>query len=794
MLTPGANTNNGSATWSYDVTDSKFDFLAAGETLTLTYTATVDDHHGGVVTKPITVTIHGANDTPTSITASSDGFTELAGTANSAVDHAGGAITFTDVDLSDRPVISAPFSGYSYKAADGSTSLTLTAQQQADLEVALTLTSGINTNNGSATWSYDVTDSKFDFLAAGETLTLTYIATVNDNHGGVVTKPITVTIHGTEDTPTSLTVSSDGFTELAGTGNTAIDHAGGVIAISFTDVDLSDRPVVTAPFSGYSYKAADGVTSLALTAQQQTDIEVALTLTPGANTNNGSATWAYDVADSKFDFLAAGETLTLTYTATLDDGHNGIVTKPITVTIHGTNDTPTSITASSDGFTELAGTGNAAVDHAGGTITFTDVDLSDRPAITSPFSGYSYLAADGTSHLALTTQQQTDLEAALTLTLGANTNNGSATWSYDVTDSKFDFLAAGETLTLTYTATVDDHHGGIVTKPITVTIHGTNDAPTSITASSDGFTELAGTGNAAADHAGGTITFTDVDVSDRPAITSPFSGYSYLAADGTSHLALTTQQQTDLEAALTLTLGANTNNGSATWSYDVTDSKFDFLAAGETLTLTYTATVDDHHGGIVTKPITVTIHGTNDAPAITSSAQTAAITEAADSHDLTAADTASGLITFADVDLTDTHDVTVAGVTASDTTNGLAGHSTQLGWLTLGALSDSAGTGAGSQAWNFSAPDHYFDYLAAGEKLTLTYTVQVADHHGGSTTQNVVVTVTGTNDAPAIAAASTSVSALQNSIAVNSEGASTSWGTNAPAVLLSGLGTDPIPS
>ena len=51
------------------------------------------------------------------------------------------------------------------------------------------------------------------------------------------------------------------------------------------------------------------------------------------------------------------------------------------MTIHGTNDTPTSITASSDGFTELAGTGNTAVDHAGGTITFTDVDLSDRPVV-----------------------------------------------------------------------------------------------------------------------------------------------------------------------------------------------------------------------------------------------------------------------------------------------------------------------------------------------------------------------------------------------------------------------------
>ena len=83
---------------------------------------------------------------------------------------------------------------------------------------------------------------------------------------------------------------------------------------------------------------------LTLNAQQQADIvavEVPLTVTqtPG-NTNNGSATWTYSLADSNFDFLAAGEMLTLTYTATVDDGHGGVVTQPFTVTITGTNDAP----------------------------------------------------------------------------------------------------------------------------------------------------------------------------------------------------------------------------------------------------------------------------------------------------------------------------------------------------------------------------------------------------------------------------------------------------------------------
>ena len=91
----------------------------------------------------------------------------------------------------------------------------------------------------------------------------------------------------------------------------------------------------------------------------------------------------------------------------------------------------------------------------------------------------------------------------------------------------------------------------------------------------------------------------------------------------------------------------NTNDGSASWSYSAADNAFDFLADGEILTLTYTATVDDGHGGVVTKPITVTVTGSNDTAEITSDPQTATIAERADTHGSATPDTASGAITFA---------------------------------------------------------------------------------------------------------------------------------------------------
>ncbi len=342
--------------------------------------------------------------------------------------------------------------------------------------------------------------------------------------------------------PPDLVASSNHFTErLLTSGNAALDTVSGTIR--FADINPEDLPTVTAQFDSYVYRNAqqDIILTSSLTLEQLAAIEavevpLAVVADPG-NTNIGGATWTYRVADHALDFLAEGETLTLTYMARVDTNYseyNTVVFKPFKITITGTNDLPTAA-ATGSAIIELFGTGNPTIDHAEGVITFADVDLTDRPTVTAPFANYVYTAANG-SPLTLTTAQQNALAAALTLTPAAsNTNNGSVAWSYDVADANFDFIAAGETLVLNYTAIVDDGHGGVVSVPLTltVTVHGTNDIPT-ITATSGGFVELVGaTGNTTPpDHAGGTITFTDVDLTDRPAISAPFSGYTYTAANG----------------------------------------------------------------------------------------------------------------------------------------------------------------------------------------------------------------------------------------------------------------------
>ena len=59
------------------------------------------------------------------------------------------------------------------------------------------------------------------------------------------------------------------------------------------------------------------------------------------------------------------------------------------------------------------------------------------------------------------------------------------------------------------------------------------------------------------------------------------------------------------------------------WTYKVPDGAFDFLAAGEKLTLTYNATVDNNYlpaDQTGSGQFTITITGTNDVPVITSCA------------------------------------------------------------------------------------------------------------------------------------------------------------------------------
>jgi len=739
VLQDPALLNHGTATWSYEVPDGAFDFLAAGETLTLTYMARVDNNFAAnneITFKPITITITGTNDVPT-VATSGGTVIERIGTGNTAVDSITGTVTFTDADLTDRPVVSAALSAtepFRYLDAEGhNVTAELTPAQLAAIEAVKIPLSVVqnagNTHNGSATWTYSIADHAFDFIAKGETLILNYVIQVNDGHGGVVSTPVSisvngadVTVVGTNDIPTIATTDA-AFAEQSNetqpnpTGSTTPDTVSGTI--TFADVDLTDRPVASAAFTSFTYTDASGH-ALALSEQQQAAVaavEVPLTVVqaPG-NTNDGSATWTYSVADGAFDFLAGGEILTLTYTATVDDGHGGVVTKPITITITGTNDTAT-VTTTNAAFTEMAGTGNTALDHAGGTISFNDADLSDRPVVTAQFSDYSYKAADGSTSLTLTPQQAVDLEAGLSLTAaGGNTNTGSVAWSYDVADSKFDFLAAGEVLTLTYLATVNDNHGGVISKPITVTITGTNDAPTVAAVDAGTLTDSAvndGFGNLT-----GTLVGYDPDHDETASL-------SYGALDLTGH---------PVNSAIAGQYGSLTVNADGTWSHVANATVINALHAGS-YTETFTVQTTDVHNAVGTAVLTVHVNGANDTPTLADvAAGTLTDSAANDSfNDLT------GELTGNDRDSGETATLQYAAIDDGNPVHtAVAGH---YGSLTVNA----------DGTWTYVPDAAAINALHAGS-YTDTFTVQTTDVHGASATAALTVDVTGANDTPSLSA------------------------------------------
>ena len=119
--------------------------------------------------------------------------------------------------------------------------------------------------------------------------------------------------------------------------------------VSYADINIDDRPSVSAQFSSFAYQNAQGANVTAtLTAEQLAAIkavEVPLVVVQDPNgKNTGQATWTYNMADGAFDFLAAGETLTLTYMARVDNNYapgNETAFVPFTIVITGTNDKPT---------------------------------------------------------------------------------------------------------------------------------------------------------------------------------------------------------------------------------------------------------------------------------------------------------------------------------------------------------------------------------------------------------------------------------------------------------------------
>jgi VCBS repeat-containing protein len=287
-------------------------------------------------------------------------------------------------------------------------------------------------------------------------------------------------------------------------------------------------------------------------------------------------------------------------------------------------------------------TGSGTLDTTpSGVLAFTDFDAS---AVSTAVSSITWSGGPTPSGVAEA------LAGAVSSTIiGAGSDSGSIVLTFSAADNNFGFLAAGETLTIIYNVTVTDNNGFSLTQPVTVTVVGTNDPP--VLAASGAHTiakQVNTTGSTSPDTSSGNLTFTDPNLSDTHQASASAPTFAWSGG------ALTAAQRAALAAASTLTLSETDSTGSGAgsiaFSYSAADKTFDFLAFGQTLTITYNVTVTDNQGASSTQPVTITVIGTDKPPVLSNVAATASYA-AVDSNPASSTPvTLSSALTVSDVD------------------------------------------------------------------------------------------------------------------------------------------------
>ncbi|MFY3040139.1 retention module-containing protein [Achromobacter xylosoxidans] len=475
-----------------------------------------------------------------------------------------------------------------------------------------------------------VPGTSFQHLPEGQTTTTTISYVLTDPSGATSTATVEVTVVGVND-PAQITAAKPG------------DDAGTV----------KEDEVSTANGKLNVVDADDGQSFFVAVADRA---GVHGTFSIDANGN-----WVYNLnqADPRVQALAVGEKLTETFTVTTADGTTGTVT----ITINGTNDAPT-ISGEAAGDVKEDG-----AQEVSGQLAKQDVDTSDT---------HTWSVNDGGKgqYGTLTVDQ-----------------NGKWTYVLDNNSDKVQALAEGQKVTDTITVTVDDGHGGKATQVITVTVTGTNDAPT-ISGTTVGEIREDDT----SDTVSGQLTQHDVDTNDT---------HTWTVNDGGKGQ-----------------YGSFTVDGSGKWTYtlDNGSDKVQALKEGETVTDTITVTVDDGHGGKATETITVTITGTND---------TAVITPSKPGDDAGNVEEDGNLTTGGKLDVTDKD---AGEATFNPQTDAKGDH---------GKFSIDAN---GNWKYELDNDDPKVQALAVGEKLVETFTVTTAD----GTKSTITVTIDGTNDDPTL--------------------------------------------
>ncbi|MDE1196035.1 MAG: Ig-like domain-containing protein [Pseudomonas sp.] len=733
--------------WTIDTSSSVYQKLGVGQSISFDVAFTATDK-AGAVSNPghLTLTVTGTNDAPVA----------TATTKTVAEDTtASGQLQATDVDSNDA--------------------LTYTVENT-DKPAGFSV-------DASGKWTLDASNQAYQHLGVNDSVTYTVPFTVTDKAGATSTSNLTLTVTGTNDAPiaqaaTASAVEAQHIT--TGINNSAATDGSALVA-TFTTTSANQTVSFDWNFTAKDYSPFNDFAFVQVNGQQVAVLSNVATV--GDYGTSGTHTYSYTFATPGTYQIVVG-------VANLTDSQNDS-----TLTVGNlTGVTPDSLVANG---TAVENNGKWTLTAEGATAQQLS-DLINKPLLVTG----QLVATDVDDGSHLTYGLKTGTAAVDGFSLKAD-----GSWTFDSSNAAYDSLAAGEVKTITIPYTATDEHGATGNSTLTITLTGTNDAPvatnsvqsvaedatapgnagqlvasdvdngdkltyavTGTTTSASGattgnvptgFVLDANTGKWTIDTSssvyqklgvGQSITF-DVafTATDKAgAVSNP--GHLSLTVTGTNDAPVATNSvqsvaedasapgnagqlvATDIDTGDKLTYavtgtttsasGATTGNvptgfvldaNTGKWTIDTSSSVYQKLGVGQSITFDVAFTATDK-AGAVSNPghLSLTVTGTNDAPV----AQASTGTGVEDT-------TTTGQLQATDVDSND-----VLTYTVNDSAK------------PAGFSVDASGK------WTLDASNPAYQHLAAGETTTLTVPFTVTDKSGLSSTSNLTIVVTGTNDAP----------------------------------------------
>ena len=731
---------NGSYVYTVDNTNSAVQALrTTGQTLTDVFTYTVTDAAGLTGTTQVTITIQGSNDTPTAVSESV--FADEAGGLNNATagSNPTGNVLSNDTDVDAN--------------ANGETKAVSGVAAGVQSSTSGSVGSNVAGNYGSiviaadGTYAYAVDNSNTAVQALRttcQTLTDVFTYTMTDAGGLTSSAQVTVTIRGTNDTPTSAADTASA-TEAGGLANGTVgNNPTGNVLTNDNDVDAGDTQTVSGVAAGVQASASGAVGS-----------SVTGTYGSIAIAADGSYTYSVDNSNAAVEALRTfADTLSDTFTYTMVDAGGLASTAQIVITIHGQND---ALTAANDNVlaVEAGGLYNAT---SGTTPTGnllgndTDVDAGDTKTVIGVVAGAAGSASGAVGSSVAGSYGSLSVAA-----------DGSYTFTVDNSNAAVQSLRnTSQTLTELFTYTVQDAAGATSTATATITIQGANDTPIAVANAANAF-EAGGISNniSGSDPTGNVLTNdTDVDTGDTKTIIGVAAG-TPASASGSVASSVTGQY-----GAIVINA-----NGSYVYSLDNNNATVEALNNGSpTLTDTFTYTMSDAAGLTSTTTIVITIHGADDLPFAIVDMDTAV--EAGGLNNATPGTSATGNVTL--------NDIQPNGQTIIGVVSGMASSASgSVGVAVTGSYGSVVLNSDGTYTYTINDSDPNVEaLLLSSDHLTDIFTYTIQDSLGYTSTTQLTITLDGANDAP--------VSAGDNGIAVEAGGiANATAGSTAAGNILS---------